>query len=391
MLATAPRLLGHSVFSGLAVAWTATSLFGYGVAMPTEQLIARRISAADHNVTRGPARRLVAAALVSTIAVFVWTGWSATAAHFAYTRPALVLGIWGWTLAACGRGHVAGLSDLKHYAWLFGAEASARILLVAACIAFPTEAPILFALSPGVPILLAGALACIWTRSLPRDPGVRHTTAHEGRGEQLAFVFVALAYQVCLGGAPLVLDWRIGVSDPSAVGAFVVASSYFRLATVVAGGFATPALLGLTRAHARGDYRQFSAIFGKSVGGVAAVAGGASCAALLGAPVALPVLYGRPIDIGAGIAIAIAGSSVLATTATVAGSGLMALNRAGAAAVFWMTGAVCLVLLVSIDTEIGAGTVVGTVAGPGVALAGLLVVAIRTLRRCTREPALRTT
>ena len=39
MLAAGPRLLGPGPFVGLGLAWTLTTVFGYGLAMPTEQLI----------------------------------------------------------------------------------------------------------------------------------------------------------------------------------------------------------------------------------------------------------------------------------------------------------------------------------------------------------------
>src|SRR6478735_2901642 len=54
MLAVGPRTLGTEAFAGFALAWTATTLFGYGLAMPTEQLVARRVSAGLSARTRVP-------------------------------------------------------------------------------------------------------------------------------------------------------------------------------------------------------------------------------------------------------------------------------------------------------------------------------------------------
>ena len=44
MLAAGPRLLGDAEYSGLAVAWTVATIFGFGLAIPAEQTITRRIA-----------------------------------------------------------------------------------------------------------------------------------------------------------------------------------------------------------------------------------------------------------------------------------------------------------------------------------------------------------
>ncbi|WP_156035504.1 lipopolysaccharide biosynthesis protein [Terrabacter tumescens] len=386
MLASGPRSLGPQAFAGFALAWTATTLFGYGLAMPTEQLVARRVSAGLSAQTKVPIFRLLVLGVVAGVGAMAWTGWSATAATYTHTAFAVVSGILGWTLASAARGYVAGSGRLGTYAALFGAEALLRLAFVVAAVALPSAAPWLMACAVGVPTLLAGALAAM------ANPGGQKVSltqkrSTDVRGEQLSFVVVALGYQVCLSGAPLVIDWRVGESAPATVGAFVVVSSYFRLASVLAGGFTTPALVSLSRSWAQGELGEFSRGLRRGVRGVSIVSGVASGLAVICAPIALPLFYGRKPDVSLVIALALALSTVAATAAAVAGTGLIAAGRAPWAGMCWVLGAGCMVGLVSLDAEIGLATGVGLLAGPGVVLVALLSLvshAIRTHEQTTR-------
>ena len=44
LLAVGPRLLDDRMFAGLAIEWTVSTIFGLGVAAPTEQLVNRRLN-----------------------------------------------------------------------------------------------------------------------------------------------------------------------------------------------------------------------------------------------------------------------------------------------------------------------------------------------------------
>ncbi|MGO4663035.1 lipopolysaccharide biosynthesis protein [Terrabacter sp. 2TAF16] len=382
MLAVGPRTLGPEAFAGFALAWTATTLFGYGLAMPTEQLVARRVSAGLAAHTRVPIIRLAVLGVVATVAALVWTGWSATAGTYTHTGFAVASGIFGWTVASAVRGHVAGSGHLGTYATLFGVEALLRLALVAAAVATPSAASWLMACAVGIPILLAGAIGVMANRRRPTAT-LSQTPNMDVRGEQLSFVLVALCYQLCLNGAPLVLDWRVGGSAPATVGAFVVASSYFRLASVITGGFTTPALVSLSRSWASGQLDEFSRDLRQAVRAVTVLATVASGLAMACAPLALPLFYGRNPDVSLGIAAALAMSTVAATASAVAGTGLIAAGRAPWAALCWALGAICMVALVSFDDGIGVATAVGLLAGPGLVLIALLSVLSLAIR--TRE------
>jgi O-antigen/teichoic acid export membrane protein len=386
MLAAGPRVLGHGPFVGFALAWTATTLFGYGLAMPTEQLMSRRLNARASSSTRDSTRRLIALATTASAIAAVWATGSLAADTYTFMLPAVLVGIWGWTLAAVVRGRVAGHGDLRSYAWLFGAEAFVRLVLVGAAILLPGAGAVLIGCAVGAPILVAGTLGVLVpasTRSRP-SPAVTHKGVDAGqRTEQLSFIVVAVGYQVCLNAAPIVLEWRVGQTAPESVGAFVVASSYYRLASVLAGGYATPALVALSRAWARRDVQAFSGEFRRAVFGVSMMAAAATTAAAAVAPLLLPLLYGRRPEVEPTVLVALATSTVVAAAAAVAGTALMAVGRASTAAACWLAGAVVLLTVVALDDRISELTALGTVAAPTLTLAGVLL-AVRRLRRGLR-------
>lgn len=386
MLAVGPRSLGPEAFVGCALAWTATTVFGYGLAMPTEQLISRRVISSDHSQAQMAARRLVLIAAIASAATTAWAAWSPAARTYGLMLPAVLVGIWGWTLAAVVRGELAGRGNLRSYSWIFGLEACMRALLVAAAWLAPGDAPALLACSIGLPVLAASAaglaLSC---RGRPTSESRRITlgdavignrTAIEAsseRREQFAFVIIAAGYQVCLNAAPIVLEWRLGATaDAALIGAFVVANSYFRLASVLTGGFATPTLVRLSAAQARGDETAFGRDLRRALLGVTATAGLATITSIVMAPVVLSLVYGRSLLLAPIVSAALAVSTVAAAVAAVTGTALMAIGDAGAAARWWALGAVTLLVIVALDDHLSGLTAAGLVMGPAVTLGGML-------------------
>lgn len=390
MLAAGPRVLGHGPFVGFALAWTATTLFGYGLAMPTEQLMSRRLNALATSSTRDSTRRLLALATTASAIAAVWATSSTASESYAFMLPAVLIGIWGWTLAAVVRGRLAGHGDLRSYAWLFGAEALVRLVLVVAAVLLPGAGAVLIGCAVGAPILLAGGVGVLMrasARPRPFAPVTRGALEAGHRGEQLSFILVAVGYQVCLNAAPIVLEWRVGQTAPESVGAFVVASSYYRLASVLAGGYATPALVALSRAWALRDVQAFSGQFRRAVFGVSMMAAAATVAAAAAAPLLLPLLYGRRPDVEPTVLVALAISTVVAAAAAVAGTALMAVGRASTAAACWFAGGTVLLTVVALDHEISALTALGIAAGPALTLAGVLLAVQRLRRGLRREGA----
>jgi O-antigen/teichoic acid export membrane protein len=229
----------------------------------------------------------------------------------------------------------------------------------------------------GTPVVAAGLVGAIGVRG---SLLVRATAeVRTPRAEQLSFILVALGYQACLNAAPFVLE-RTLVQAPGLVGAFVITSSYYRFASVLAGGFTTPALVRLSQAWARRDAAGFSEMLRTSVVGVAVASGVATVAAAVASPIVLPLLYGRDPDVPTSVVVGLTASTVLATTAAVAGTALMAAHRAVTAATLWLSGAVFVLAVVALDPGLGVVTSVGLVTGPAVVLVGVGVAITRAGR-----------
>ncbi|WP_076260294.1 hypothetical protein [Intrasporangium flavum] len=383
-LAAGPRVLGHEAFTGYSLAWTAITVFGYGLAMPTEQMISRRLNADPAADVRAASLRLALVTVGVSALALIWAAQSPADKSFTFLGTATVLGVVGWTVAAIARGRVAGSGDLRRYAGLFGLEGGVRIILVAAAIAVPESvgAPVLAA-ALGGPVLVAGLVGAVrgLTQTGPIPGG---SSSEEPKAEQLAFVLVALGYQACLNAAPFVLERKL-LDAPALIGAFVVTSSYYRFASVLAAGFTTPALVRLSHARARGDMAGFSVMRRRASLAAMAVSALATAAAAGASPIALPLLYGQAPDVPPVVVVGLAASTVVATTAAVAGTALLASRRAGAASVLWILGASVLLVLVALDPGLGWVTAVGLVAGPSVVLAGTLILGRRADRAGAQE------
>ncbi|GAB2766296.1 hypothetical protein GCM10027039_29140 [Terrabacter koreensis] len=395
MLAAGPRVLGLQPFVGLALAWTATTLFGYGLAMPTEQLLSRRLSSGTDPRIGPPCRRLLSMAVLVSVVTGLWAAGSPAADVYPAMLPATLLGVWGWVVASIVRGRVAGQGDLRSYAWLFGAEAMGRLALVGGSLLMPAAAPALIGGAIGLPILLAGALGLSRLRGTPSkgpDMLARAATPKRTRNaagtraadrvEHIGFVLVAVGYQVSLNAAPIILERRLGgTPEFEAVGAFVIANSYYRLASVLAGGFATPALISLSQTWARRDAQAFARHLRRAVIGVTLVASAATMLAAALSPLALPLFYGRSPELATVVTIALASSTVVATAAAVTGTALMASGKAATAACCWLAGSLALTALIAADSDLSVMTAVGLLAGPCLTLSAMSAAVRRTSGR----------
>jgi O-antigen/teichoic acid export membrane protein len=383
MLAAGPRLLGHGAFVGLGLAWTLTTLFGFGLAVPTEQLITRRTSSRDPRGVALPIRNLVLLCLTACSVLPLVAREADATSTFPLLAPCAAAGLVGWTVLALARGRIAGVSDLRAYARSLGLEALLRLLLVSAAVMRPAWAPLLLAGSVGAPTIVTGLVGLRLRREYPVITG---TSGRER--EHLTFILVAAGYQLCLNSAPLVLAWRLDPTTRVGVGAFVIASSYYRLASILGGGFATQTLVSLSQLWAQGQREDFRGQLARGVLGAGVVTAAATVGVLLLGPVAVPLLNGRDPELDAPVVAALAVSTVLATAAAVATTALMASRHGRSAAAWWIGGALVHVSLMALSKDIGVTTAVALLAGPAIVLTGILTTTARVLRRSAvgRDP-----
>ena len=376
MLAAGPRQLESNTFVALALAWTVTTIFGYGLAMPTEQLITRRVGGRDGRGLGGPISTLVAAGILTILTMTILAMTGSVSSGMRPMAPVAIAGVVGWVALVSARGHLAGKNRLHAYAGSLLTEGVTRLSLVAAAFMFPGAAAILLGASVGAPILMA-ALATYLALHRPSLANGRRVTARLD-AEQIHFILVAAGYQVTLNAAPIILAWRLEPAQQSSIGSFVIASSYYRLAAVLGGGFTTATLVSLSRLWANRQHRQFSRRLWRGTLGAGAVVAGATLVAMALGPVAVPLLNGGDPHLAGTIVVALGASTVLATAASVATTGLMAAHRGWVAALCWLTGAAGTVgVLLFVDT-LGTLVAAGLVFGPAVALAGAVLTNPRT-------------
>lgn len=348
LLAVGPRLLGEAVFGGLALQWTISTIFGLGVAAPTEQLVNRRLNVEPGWSIAAATWRLWIAAIIGCVLVALVLGWSDAQQSFPWLVPGACLAVLGWSLCALSRGRLLGAGDMRAYGQSQAVEGLCRLLLLAAAMAGGESpwVPAALAAAVGLPLFAGGLWALVHQhRAFQREP------ACVEEGEHAAFVMYALGYQACVNALPLVLEWRSG----EMTGPFVVANSYFRAALIVVGGVLVHALTNLSLIWGRGDRKGFDVALRRVTVRSVLLAACASLAALAAAPFLLPLLYGGPLGLETRTGLALASSTVLAVAAAAQATGLLAAGRPWRAVVAWAAGTVAmLAAALVLPVDVGA-------------------------------------
>lgn len=384
LLAGGKRVLVPDAMSGLALIWTVASLFGIGLGTPTEQLIVRRMNVGRFNAAAVPGRLLAGSGVLAALACFGLAPRSGSAAALPLLAAGMALAVAGWVPCTVVRGRLAGAGDLAGYTGALIVESSTRILLVILAVLFPVSGSVLLPLAVGLPLLLAAAVASLLRVTGPltaeskqgRHPGDSASGESGGRGggpgarlEQVGFVLVSLGFQVCLNGAPIFLEWRVG---HEVVGDFVIASTYFRIPSLLVAGVLTHALVDLSHGWGERDLDRFRRTRRTGLLQVLVLGAFGSAGLAVVSPVALRLYAGTSLALSGAVFVALPLSTAVAVVASMAGQPVLAAGRTPSAGLSWVAGAaVTTAFLLSAD---GVGPVIGTglVAGPLVALALLL-------------------
>jgi O-antigen/teichoic acid export membrane protein len=367
LLSVGPRLLGAHAFSGLGLAWTVTSVFGFGIAFPTEQLLSRRLNVGLARGIRRPMYWLAAAGALVALAGVPIGAQLPAAQGFRPFAISIALAIVGWVGAIAVRGRLAGAGDLRAYGLVLLLESGTRIALVCVALVERCAAPAALGAAVGAPLLVAAAVGAVLR--VERPPSADGKRSDQLGTEQLAFIAVALGYQVCLNAPPLVFAWRTGDATVAAVGAFVAANTYFRTPTVIMGGTVTHALVTLSQAWGICDLHLFRAALGRAMRNVTVVGVGASALVAAAAPLLLHLYYGSSLSLPILLLGALAVSSLIAGIALVAVQPLLAAGLGSIAALAWAAGALTTLALFTLSSGRDALAAAGLVAGPVVALA----------------------
>ena len=382
LLAAGPRLLGPAGFSGLGLVWTVSTVFGIGIAVPTEQVMIRGMNAGHSHALGGPLRALGALGVFAALACLVLGSRAPAAEGLSFLPWAMALSVLGWVFLAFVRGRLGGTGDLTAYGAVLVVESAGRLAMVALAVLVPGWAPVVLMLGVGLPLIVA-ALAGLGFRIpsalVDADRVDGGSGAGQARSDQPAFVLIAVGLQICLNGAPLLLEWRFGGLFPAVVGAFVAANTYFRTPTLLIGGVLTHALVALSHAWGEGDLAGFRTARRSALKTSLLVLIPTTLLLVAASPVVLRLYYGGPVDLPLVVLAALPVSTLVATMGQVETLPLMASGRGRVAGVLWIAGALVTSAILLSSQGVGWGIAAGLVLGPLVALVGAALANRRTL------------
>ncbi len=369
MLAVASRLLGAELFSGVGLVWTVSSIYGIGLAGPVEQFINRNRNTGRSRGLRGPSRTLGGGAGLTVVLSLLIVGRNVDRGLEVAAIGIAAVGWWAVTLV---RGRLAGAGDLRAYAWVLVCESSLRLILVVLAWVLPGSSRWLLFAAIGLPLLGAAFFGLRW-----RIPAEAKTENDAPAYEQVWFIAMSLGIQVCLNGAPILLQWQFTGVRIGVVGAFVAASTYFRIPTILVGGIQTRGLVELSHAAGGSDselLRSRSLATLREVGAVTVIA---TIALGLLEPWLLPWYYGRRIGLPVAAMVGLGCSTILVAVAMAGSLTLLATSRAALAGRNWLAGAAVSASCYSVAGGQWGIVVLGLIAGP-------LVVVGLTARGWTR-------
>jgi O-antigen/teichoic acid export membrane protein len=369
LLGLGARLLGAAAFSGVGVIWTLATVFGVGVATPTEQLINRRMNAASPHPIRTPMYVLTAVAAATALVSVAVVGRLPSATALPAMVVACLVAIGGWLLTAGVRGRLAGRGDLRAYAVVLATEAGCRIGFALLALMLPGQAGVLLPAAVGLPLVIASLVGLYWT--IPSTVHLAPRSEHV-RWEQASFVLVSLGFQATVNLAALLIEARVGATQPAAAGEFVSASTYFRVPLVLIGGVLTTALVVMSTASADRDLVGFRRSLKRSTFQTGAITLLSSILLLALAAILLPIYYGRTLTLPVGLYAGLAVSTVVAGVGSALTQSLLATGRSSWAGGAWLVGAAVTVGGLMTATEIGTRTTLALVSGPVVATLLLL-------------------
>jgi O-antigen/teichoic acid export membrane protein len=363
------RTLGPEGLAGLGLAWTVSTIVGFGIAVPAEQTITRRL--ASGLATKTPIRFLWVATAVVVLLANLWPLASASARGYGGLGWTASLAALGWAAAAPVRARLAATGDLTGYAANLGLEAGSRVALIVASL-LGGEA-LLLGLAVGLPLVIAGAAARV-SRSAPWNEGSSgvRSTPRVSRSEHVWITAAALGYQACVNGPPVVFSALEGPNH-LAVGDFVVTNAYFRLPTLLAASLATWTLVTVSRAKSGKDDLTARSVTRRALLAALVLTSVAAAALLALASPLLHFALGRPMTTDLGTVAALGSSTVLAVVAAVAASALIGVARPSVPAAGWLLGAACFLIAALVaQRPDGVAGAAALVVGPAVALTTML-------------------
>lgn len=341
VMAAGPRVLGDDGYSSLALVWTLVTIIGVGIATPGEQIITPAVASKTGAGTVVVVARRFAVVTPVTVALIPFLAADhSSGASTAVWLATVALSTIGWMALAVVRGILAGRQRFDGYAATLFLEAVCRVVFVA--LAFiPGVGMLMLALSVAVPLLVSAGLGWYWTRS---DDSFRELPVPvDSRLEHASATGVALLIQICLSTAQIWLGRQS--ADPAIVGAFVTATSYMRIPTMLASGLYAPLIARIAEAYSAGSralvLKRTANALALGVGGSAVL----SVALLAVSQFAMLILYGGDPGLPTSTYLWLAIGSVGLIAGGLLTNALYGCRRASLALIAWLPSAAITTLL----------------------------------------------
>lgn len=352
-LSLVSRTLEPGAYSSFAVVWGLVLVLGPGLFQPLEQELARSTAARAHtgdgsrpvlgrSLTVGAAAWALAAAAIAA-------GWAAGLDDLLDRRAALagilVLSLGAWGAAQLVRGVVAGRSLFAAYAISLLAEAAVRVGLAVVFVAVGWDDVV--ALTTIVALSLAGGAAIVVALQRP--------LAHPGTPARWGDVVPRLGWLVALAAAealllnigPVVTDALSSAADEA--GRFLNGLVIARVPVLLFQGIKASLLPSLAGALAAGGISRFATEVRRLAVVVLAVTAATTAAAAAVGPAVVDVVFGT--SIGHAEMALLAAGNCLSMPAVVVTLGLVALERARAAAAAWGLGVIGFIVALAVPVD----------------------------------------
>jgi O-antigen/teichoic acid export membrane protein len=351
----AARTLGTEAYGRIAVLWAAVFLGAVVLYRPLEQTLSR---ATAERLARGqdarPVLRTIAllmAAVLAVAGVAVALAWRLLTDRLFLGDQALtaafVVALAGYGLSYVVRGLLGGARWFGGYALVLLADAVARLAVAAPLVVIASTR------IAGAAVAAAGVAGAIVPLAVGRGKLRPMLRARRGPPFPLraAVAFaapasaIAIADQVLVNGAPLLVAATGGASASRMAGVVFAATMLVRVPVYVFQGLAASILPNLTKLHVEADAVEFRRAVAKIAGTLLAAGAAMAAGAAAFGPEAMRLFYGRGFDAGrlALVLLALGVAGYLATSAF--SQALLAIDRARAAAAGWTFAAAAFVAL----------------------------------------------
>jgi O-antigen/teichoic acid export membrane protein len=385
------RVLGPVAYADFAVFWSFVVIASFGVFLPVEQEVARRVARAPRRIAEAARPALVVAAgyavvlaVVGTV-VWRWLGSPGAAGGFLVVVAVVLLCI---VLAAqfTGRGLLSGRLELRGYASVVTTDSLLRLVLfvlVAVGGAFGVATVGGFALAVSVSAAAAAAVAWWRVRRLPALPGSQaDPPAPEVGvlGGSVRLVVGALCMQLLVNSGPLIARADATPSTVAFAGHLLATMTLARVPVFIFQSLQATYLARVAQAAHQHDSARLRRTLTVLAGLVTVVAAVTVLAAAAIGPFLVRLIYGESFDIPREAAVLVAVGVALYVLATVANDTNIALGHHPRVALSWLAAVAAGALTMALTDSLLLRSTLPLIVGSLIAAASLLTGVGRTVR-----------